>query len=121
MPTLRGDSWSEAAYTLARRKDGSILPRLLHGFHRGDRPRFNVALASLRFLMDPDEHRDLLERAWGRNDRQGEGRAVLAASLLGLGDGCGLTSSRPSPDAEGLEAGHAASSIDDLDRARGWS
>src|SRR6266511_3326695 len=91
VPKLRGYSWSEAAYTLARRKDGSILPRLLHRNHRGDRPRFNVALASRRFLMDPDEHRDLLERAWERNDRQGEGRAVLAASLLGLGNGRGLT------------------------------
>ena len=120
MPTLRGYSRSEAAYTLARRKDGSILPRLLHWVHRGDRPRFNVALTSLRFLMDPDEHRDLLERAWERNDRQGEGRAVLAASLLGLGDGRGLTFLEAVTRLdERLEAIHAVRTIHDHDRAQG--
>ena len=70
--------------------------------------------------MDPDEHRDLLERAWERDDRRGEDRVVLAASLLGLGNERGLTFLEAvARHAEGLEAITAASTIYDHDRVRG--
>jgi hypothetical protein len=83
--------WSTAASVLARRKDTTIIPRLLGWFRQGDQDHRNVAWSCLCFyqLLEPDERRTLLREAWDAGGRDDADRAMLAVGLLGLGDRLG--------------------------------
>jgi hypothetical protein len=83
--------WSTSASVLARRKDTTIIPRLLEWFREGDQDYRNVAWSCLCFnqLLEPDECRTLLREAWDAGGRDDDDRAMLAIGLLGLGDRVG--------------------------------
>jgi hypothetical protein len=85
--------WSTAASVLARRKDSTIIPRLLGWFREGDQNHRNVAYSCLCFyrLLDPDACRTLLREAWDAGGPDDADRAMLAVGLLGLGDRVGWT------------------------------
>jgi hypothetical protein len=80
--------WSTAASVLARRKDTTIITRLLDWFREGDQDHRNVAWSCLCFyqLLEPDECRTQLREAWDAGGRDDADRAMLAIGLLGLGD-----------------------------------
>jgi hypothetical protein len=87
----RSTQWSTAASVLARRKDTTIIPRLLGWFREGDEGHRNVAWSCLCFyrLLEPDPCRALLLEAWDAGGRDDDDRVMLAIGLLGLGDRVG--------------------------------
>jgi hypothetical protein len=88
----RSARWTTAASVLAnRRKDATIIPRLIGWFRRGDREHRNVACSCLCFygLVEPAERRGLLREAWDAGGRDDDDRTMLAVGLLGLGDRIG--------------------------------
>jgi hypothetical protein len=90
----RSNRWSTAASVLAgRRRDTTIIPRLIGWFREGDEAHRNVAYSCLCFyrLLGSDECLALLREAWDAGGRDDDDRAMLAVGLLGLGDRVGWT------------------------------
>ncbi len=90
----RSGRWSTSASVLAaRRRDTTIITRLIGWFREGDEAHRNVAWSCLCFyrLLAPDECRALLREAWDAGGRDDDDRAMLAVGLLGLGDRVGWT------------------------------
>jgi hypothetical protein len=88
---LRSTQWSTAATALTRRKDTTIIPRLLGWFREGDEGHRNVAWCCLYSygLLERDQCRALLREAWDAGGRDDDDRVMLAIGLLGLGDRVG--------------------------------
>ena len=87
----RPKRWSTAASVLARRKDTTVIPRLLGWFHEGDREHRNTAWSCLCFhrLLEANACRALLREAWDAGGHDDDDRTMLAVGLLGLGDRVG--------------------------------
>jgi hypothetical protein len=83
--------WSKAASVLARRKETTIIDRLLGWFRDGDRDHRNVAYSCLYFEgnLEPERCRELLREAWDVGGRDDDDRAMLAIGLLKMGDRIG--------------------------------
>jgi hypothetical protein len=82
------EHWAEAAHALARLRDPAVRPRLAEWLRSGDRPHRHAAVQCLR-AFDPAAARAELRAYWDDLAGDAEDRLVVAAALLGLGDGAG--------------------------------
>ena len=73
--------WEAAASALSRKKDRSILPRMLSWSREGDLSHRRAGLAAVAFLLIPEEHLAVVEAICEDGPRDDEDEAVLVEAL----------------------------------------
>lgn len=105
------ENWSQAAVTLARAGDETLLARFISWLREGDEGHRNVAVECLKFLKTPAAL-TALQDFWDSHEGDDEIRLVVAAALLHVGNPCGRKQLESAVrDGEGNWSVFAATSI----------